>query len=77
MKSKVPVDGKKADDLLNRKKEYISSPNTCPWCGGDQLESDGPIEIDGCYAWSYIDCTDCDVRFVENYILHSIEEVEK
>ena len=58
------------------KKEYIKSPNHCPYCKSDDIEAE-PLDGDGLCAFSKVKCNDCGESWNDQYKLVGISEVEE
>lgn len=54
--------------------DYINGNyNVCPFCGGDNIQTDDHNWEDNLYIRSF-DCDDCDKRWDETYMLVSMTE---
>jgi len=56
-------------------KEYLENPNTCPCCKSNDIEGDH-IEPSDKSASQIIRCLSCGKKWLDVYILTSVEEVE-
>lgn len=52
----------------------LADPETCPYCGGDQLEGEH-VDIQVKYAVQEVACADCDARFYMNFKLCSVQVI--
>jgi len=53
--------------------EYIKNPNTCPYCGSEEL-SGGACEQDDNYGWRDVSCDTCNRRWQDLFTLTGIAE---
>ena len=58
--------------IEQEKQKYLKSPNHCPKCGSENINS-GTIEADGSSAWSNVTCEDCNAVWKDIYKLTDIE----
>lgn len=55
-------------------KEYIWSPNHCPYCNSENITADS-FEPEGKYQ--LIQCNDCEKKWIEIFELVTIESTEE
>jgi len=57
--------------------EYVKGGwNNCPYCDSDKINAGRPM-ADCNYAWSRVTCENCHRSWQDNYILTSVEEIER
>ena len=60
----------KMTDAMSKK--YVKDGGKhCPFCGSDNIESDGQAQIDGPEAWQDVTCNKCHESWQDVYKLHS------
>lgn len=57
------------------KQKYIKDPTVCPKCGSINICSD-PVEADGGYAWSNVECLDCEAVWKDAWEVVDVEMVK-
>jgi transcription elongation factor Elf1 len=60
---------------IEQKNKYLGSPDTCPYCGSDEL-SLGKVSADVNRALQHISCGQCKKRWTNIYTLTQMEEDE-
>lgn len=58
-----------------QKQNYVKHPNTCPYCGSDEIDVHH-IEAQDDGASGHVHCRKCDKRWLDCYELTDIVEVE-
>ena len=58
------------------KQEYLSNPNHCPNCKGENITA-GNYDFEGSSVWSEVSCDDCHFKWHDIYDLKDVEEVKK
>jgi len=53
---------------MKTNKEYVSSPNNCPKCDGNDVEGNS-VEINSGYCTQECVCIDCHFTWNDQYIL--------
>ena len=64
---------KKKKLTKEQQEEYIKNPNTCPYCGSEEL-SGGTFEQDDDYGWRDVFCTACSRSWQDLFTLTGIAE---
>lgn len=61
---------------IEQKEKYIeNNGHTCPYCGGDDLESISAGEYEYMSVLQKTICLQCGKRWIDIYRLHDIEEI--
>ena len=65
-------------DFDTCKAEYLRRDGvSCLYCGSNDIESLGSIQVDEGYAWQEIQCNKCEKCWRDVYDLADVEEMEK
>lgn len=54
---------------------YLESPNLCPICQSEDIESTESVQVDGECAWQSIQCKNCHSTWSDIYILTGIDDL--
>jgi len=55
------------------KKEYIKSPNHCPFCKGEDI-NEGDYDFKGNIVWSNVYCSACKKEWEDIFTLTNVKE---
>lgn len=56
--------------------EYVKASGHCPYCGSDQIEGVGSVEVEGDNAYQDIYCLKCHKSWTDEYKLVGFTESE-
>ena len=55
------------------KADYVNAPNTCPFCGSDDIEGRA-MDGDGSFITQDINCNSCNAEWKDVYTLTDIDQ---
>lgn len=56
------------------KEKYLFSPNHCPKCNSENIESSGQVQVDSSGAWQDVECNACHFTWQDIYSLTNVIE---
>jgi hypothetical protein len=57
-------------------KDYLYSPNMCPYCCGQNVVG-GDVDFGDINAWRNVQCQDCGKKWTEEFTITDVKEDDK
>lgn len=53
--------------------KYLANSTACPWCGAQDIQGDGGVDMEGDEVYNPMSCSVCDAQWNDVHILSGIQ----